>query len=271
MPEQARNRKDHILPQGYLDGFTGLDEFLQVYDISAQKWSFRSKTENVACERGFYDYSKDVNPDQTADQAFQEYEDFFPNLRRELVATNFAGWKKHLPFLLRYINQLRVRSRLFRQHVLQSFQQTPPMVAGEIVTHPETGQTGIKLKPMPQTGKELETVHTNLSISKMRADMLNVPPFFNDFGWCLRTTADIRRPVITADEPIRFEGSSEERPYLHFESRIWFPLCWQACLIGSPKPQLPNAKMFSQERLNDLRQKYLNAGCMFAYSPVVLT
>jgi hypothetical protein len=81
MPEQGRNRKDHILPQGYLDGFTGPDGFLHVYDISAPKWSFRSKTENVACERAFYDYSKGVNPDQTADQAFQEYEDYFPNLR----------------------------------------------------------------------------------------------------------------------------------------------------------------------------------------------
>jgi hypothetical protein len=120
MAEQARNRNDHILPQGYLDGFTGPDGFLQVYDISAQKWAFRSNTKNVACERNFYEYSKDVNPDQTADEAFQEYEDFFPDLRRELVAPNFVGWKTHLPFLLCYINQIRVRSRLFRQHVLQT-------------------------------------------------------------------------------------------------------------------------------------------------------
>jgi hypothetical protein len=271
MPEQGRNRKDHILPQGYLDGFTGPDGFLHVYDISAQKWSFRSKTENVACERAFYDYSKDVNPDQTADQAFQEYEDYFPNLRREMVATNFSRWKRHLPFLFRYINQLRVRSRLFRQHVLQSFEQTPPMVVGEVVIHSETGRTGLKLKPMAQTGKELETAHNNLSISKMRADLLNVPPFFYDFDWCLRTTADINRPVIIADEPIRLEIGSQERPYQHFETRIWFPLCWQACLIGSPKPQLPNTKAFSQDRLSELRQNYLRTNCMFAYSPVVLT
>ena len=270
MAEQARNRNDHILPQGYLDGFTGLDGFLQVYDISAQKWAFRSNTKNVACERNFYEYSKDVNPDQTADEAFQEYEDFFPDLRRGLVAANFVGWKKHLPFLLRYINQIRVRSRLFRQHVLQSFGQVPPMTVGEIVTHPETGQMGMKLKPLPQTGHEREPVHNNLSLSKMRADMLEVPPFFYQFDWCLRTTADINRPVIIADEPIRFEGSSTDRPYEHFETRIWFPLCWQACLIGSPKPQLPTTKSWSSTRLDELRRKYLETTCMFAYSPVVL-
>lgn len=254
MSEKDRNRNDHILPQGYLDGFTGPDGFLQVYDVANQKWAFQSNTKNVSCERGFYDYSKDVNPDQTADQAFQEYEDFFPNLRRDLVATNFVGWKKHLPFLIRYINQIRVRSRLFRQHVFQSFEQTPVMAVGEFITRPETGQLGMKLKPLPQTGKELETVHNNLSISKMRADMLQVPPFFNQFDWCLRTTADINKPVIMADEPIRFEGSSTDRPYEHFETRIWFPLCWQACLIGSPKPQLPQTKPWSHTRLDELRQ-----------------
>jgi hypothetical protein len=72
----------------------------------------------VAAIRGFYDYSPGSTPDQTADQAFKEFEDKFPNVRRELVAGNFSGWRSHLEFLLRYAQMLRARSELFRHQVL---------------------------------------------------------------------------------------------------------------------------------------------------------
>jgi hypothetical protein len=132
MPQQQRSRRDHILPQGYLDGFTGTNGLLQVFNIKEQSW-FPAKTANVAAIRGFYDYSEDANPDQTADQAFQEFEDKFPNLRRELIASNFANWRSHLDFLIRYINMFRVRSELFRQHVLQGLEETPPMVVDQVL------------------------------------------------------------------------------------------------------------------------------------------
>ena len=80
MPDPERNRKDHILPQGYLDGFTGSNGLLQVFHIKDRRW-FQESTADVAWERGFYDYSSDANPDQTADEAFREYEGRFPALR----------------------------------------------------------------------------------------------------------------------------------------------------------------------------------------------
>jgi hypothetical protein len=78
------------LPQGYLEGFTGPDGFLEVFDITEKRW-FRSKPDGVAAIRGYFDYSPGAKADETADQAFKEYEDKFPNLHRELLATK--DWK----------------------------------------------------------------------------------------------------------------------------------------------------------------------------------
>jgi hypothetical protein len=275
MAEQPRNRKDHIVPQGYLDGFTNAKGLLQVFHIGERRW-FPESTADVAWERGFYDYSEGVNPDQTADEAFREYEGEFPELRRELIASHFATWRSHLDFLLRYINMFRVRSKLYREHVLQSLEQQPPIVLTEILerkpspTVPGTELIKASFKSMEQTGEDLKSAFNDLSISKMRADMLEVPKPFFEFNWCLRTTNDPNKPVITADEPIRFEGASIDRPFEHFHSRIHFPLCWQACLIGGPTTLLPKTKVFSPSKLNELRGNYLRADCRFAYSPVAI-
>jgi hypothetical protein len=198
--------------------------------------------------------------------------------RRELIASNFANWRKHLDFLLRYINMFRVRSELFRDHAFQSFAQQPPMVVGEIqenAPHPKIpGQTAtkVKLNPMPQTGEALKTAYNDLSISKMRADMMAVPPWFYEFDWCLRFAKDPNKPVITADEPIRFEGVdlSKERALGHFCTRLFFPLCSQACLIGGPDTLMPKTKAYSLSRLSELQHKYLGSASRFAYSPIVL-
>jgi hypothetical protein len=71
VPKQARNRKDHILPQGYLDGYPS-QRPVAVFHIKEQRW-FPKKPDGVGYKPGFYDYSDGVKHDQTADQAFREY------------------------------------------------------------------------------------------------------------------------------------------------------------------------------------------------------
>ena len=277
MPEQARNRKDHVLPQGYLGGFTNRDGVLWVYHVAEKQW-FPRKPQDVAWIRGFYDYSDGVTPDQTADEAFREHEAKYPEVRRNLVASNFASWRQHLTFFLEYFNHLRVRSVVWREHVLNALDQQPPVVVDEVLetvphpTDPGMVRKKVRVKPMPQTGVELRTALTNLTISKMRADLLAVPQFFYDFDWCLRYTTDPARPVITADEPIRLEGDvqSEQLALGHFWTRIHFPLCWEACLIGSPKVMLPKTRAFGPSHLADLQRKYLSSICRFVYSPLKL-
>jgi hypothetical protein len=171
MPGQPKNRKDHILPQGYLDGFTNPDGILWVYHIAEMRW-FPKRPQDVAWVRGFYDYSDGVIPDQSADEAFREHEGKYPEVRRALVASSFSGWRRHLPFLLEYFNHLRVRSVVWRQHVLDALDHQPPMVVDEVLetvphpTNPEMVRQKVRVKPMPQTGAALKTALTNLTIAK---------------------------------------------------------------------------------------------------------
>jgi hypothetical protein len=83
------------------------------------------------------------------------------------------------------------------------------MVVDQVLeTHPHPTEPGrviqkVSVKPMEQNGEQRKTVYTNLSISKMRADMLEVPKFFFDFYWCLRYATDPDNPIVTADDAIR--------------------------------------------------------------------
>jgi hypothetical protein len=109
-----RNRLDHYVPQGYLEGFidpSGNGQ-LSVFDKQRGAW-FESGTPGVGAIRGFYDYSEGSDPHQTADDAFGELETTFPKLRRELVGGGFADWNKRLDMLLRFAQMLRARSLLF--------------------------------------------------------------------------------------------------------------------------------------------------------------
>src|SRR5579864_4094434 len=138
--EPARNRLDHILPQGYLDGFTSpTNGKLSVFDRQEQRW-FESRPKKVGAEKGFYDYSPGSAPDQTADEAFAKLEEQFPNVRRELVSDGFSTWTTRLSLLLEFAQMLRARSRLFREHALAAAQKSGLFrVTG--VVH-EGGRTG---------------------------------------------------------------------------------------------------------------------------------
>jgi hypothetical protein len=91
--QKDKNRKDHILPQGYLDGFTGMKGLLQVFHIEERRW-FPEGTAGVAWERGFYDYSDGVNPDQTADEAFRASVITLNPAIRDRVKSGHREWPK---------------------------------------------------------------------------------------------------------------------------------------------------------------------------------
>ena len=276
MPQQDRNRKDHLLPQGYLEGFTAPDGYLEVFDIPQKRW-FRSKPEGVAAIRGYFDYSPDAKPDETADQAFREFEDDFPNLRRELIATNFRDWKSHLDFLLRYMQMIRVRTQLFRKDTVQQLEKQPPRRFGraEVIPHPSLpGQqaTRITLEEFDKTGEERNVAFNDLSISQMRAELKRGVQYLGDFNWVLRYTTDPAHPLITADEAIRFEGPALTRDEAIFHPDSWFlfPICWQACLIGNRGRLWPKREEMAPENVREQQQKFLGSLCRFSYSPIRL-
>jgi len=145
-PQKApdRNRLDHILPRGYLEGFTipSKEGRLWVFNIEQRRW-FESSPGRVAATHSYYDYSEGSNPDATADEAFAEFENNFPTLRRDLVACNFVGWTKHRDFLVRYSQMLRARSDLFREEVLKEARNATFLKVDEVLeTRPSATKPG---------------------------------------------------------------------------------------------------------------------------------
>jgi hypothetical protein len=265
-----RARRDHLLPQGYLEGFTNPSKRgrLSVYSIERRQW-FESAPRAVAAIRGFYDYPPGSAPDQTADQSFKEYEDRFPNVRRDLVASGFSTWRLHLDFLLGYAQMLRARSELFRQQALADVRKRPMARVKEVLKDPATGNTVIKYEELTETSEEREALFRNMTITTMRAEIAKGAAFFSNLHWCLRLAVDVAHPVITGDDAVIVEGRAPtlEAALTDAETLIFFPLCRHACLIGSPAEFDVESEAFQGSDLKRIQARYLGGMCRFAYSP----
>jgi hypothetical protein len=262
---------DHILPQSYLDGFISdaAGGTLSVLDLQQLRW-FESGTRSVAAVRGFYDYAPGIEPDQTADEAFAKLEARFPNVRKELISDDFSGWASQLDFLLEYAQMLRARSKLFREHALTAARQSTMLRVEEVVQEP--GTTKMKVKPLVLDEADRETLLRNMTITTMRGEIARGAGVFAQLHWCLRFTTESANPVITADDAVIVQGRapSLDTSLQDRETLIFFPVCWQACLIGSPAKFDTETDAFLESDLRMLQRLYLKSDCRFAYSPVRL-
>ncbi len=276
-PRRERNRLDHILPQGYLEGFTNPRHpgNLSIYNCKRRIW-FESGTRGVCAERGFYDFSIGTNPPLTADKAFKELESGFPKLRRELAVNGFAGWEQHLEFLLTFAQMLRARSRLFREHVISSGQNLTMGRVDKVTPVPSKNRPGefdseVKFTPIGK-GAERDRALKNKSIMDMCAEIAKGPDWMGRLNWCVRLACDSTDPVVTADDAIIATGSIPALSAAFFDqhTRVFFPICWQACLIGSPSKPANLTGLFETAALSDIRSLYMTSPRRFAYSPVRL-
>jgi hypothetical protein len=60
------------------------------------------------------------------------------------------------------------------------------------------------------------------------------------FYWCLRYTDNENDPFCTTDQPLTVMGTLPEKEtdmelLFHPTTVVIFPLCWRACIFGSPK------------------------------------
>jgi Protein of unknown function (DUF4238) len=266
-----RGRLDHLLPQSYLEGFTNPSKpgRLSVFSIERQKW-FESTPRKVAAIKGFYDYAPGSAPDQTADQAFKEFEERFPNVRRELVAKGFYGWQSDLDFLLRYAQMLRARSELFRERTMAHSRQQRMVRVKEVLSDPASGKTGVRCDELTETAAERETLFRNMAITTMRREIAKGAALFSQVHWCLRKVMAVTDPVITGDDAIVMEGKAPtlEAVLTDADSLIFFPICRHACLIGSPAKFDLETDAFCDSDLKRLQNLYLKGDCRFAYSPI---
>lgn len=229
-----RGRKDHYIPRGYLKGFIdssreNLAKPFWKFDLETKQWSMES-TGSVGWERGFYDYA-DANTElEHPDETFDKFEREFSLVREHLLQGRFKGWvKQHKTFLLGYAQMMRARSPLFIEKQTEHNRSLQGATVTSVGPGNQVTVDSLELRPFP------ENVVRNAVIGQMRQEINKGPDWMGNFNWCLRYTNSIVDPFVTGQQPVVLEGPAPNstEAMTHPDTLIWFPICWQACLIGS--------------------------------------
>jgi hypothetical protein len=231
--KRQRDRKDHYIPQGYLRGFVdparkSLDKPLWHLVLESGEWSEKSPSE-VGWERGFYDCAANTELEHP-DVTFAKFERQFPLVREHMLQRNFKGWvKQHKGFLLHYMQMMRARSPLFIQQQTKQNRSLRGATVTAVGPGNQVTLDSLEMRPFP------ERIVRNGVISQMRQEIKKGPDWMWDFNWCLRYTKSPVDPFVTGSQPLVLEGPAPNllEAMKHPDTLIWFPLCWQACLVGS--------------------------------------
>jgi Protein of unknown function (DUF4238) len=250
----VRNRKDHYLPQGYLRGFidpieAGKDRPLWCLDKQRNQWQ-RKASAQICRKIGFYDSSTDAVSVEHADVTFKSMEDGFPSLRQELQDRHFIGWREHLDFLLSYMQMIRARSPLFFD---LHKKKLGTMKLAQIKSIAEDRRSLIvdDIQGRLITGPEM----TDMTLGQMRAEIKKGADWMTRLHWTIRVTLDPHDPVITSEHPLFTTGEFDlsRSPIVDPSAVVYFPLCWQACLMGRVEPFSSDIDPFRAGELDGLR------------------
>jgi hypothetical protein len=221
----------------------------------------------VGYEDGFYDYATESVELVPPDRTFARLEQEFPLVRDRLIGEKFSGWPDKLDFLLDYMNMIRARSPLF----LAQKEAENRAVRGWTVKSvgPEPNKVTLEsMEAKPMT----ETWIRNRTIVQMREEIQKGPVWAQEFHWCLRYTESTRDPVITADHPFVCAGprNNPVNGLQDPDTLLYFPLCWQACLIGNILKFDVETDRFAPSFLTFIRSTYRNNASSYLISPQVI-
>jgi hypothetical protein len=252
-PNRRRNRKDHILPASYLDGFAHPKppeptKPLWVFNLSLLKWERKSSTQ-IAHERGFYDYAPGSTPDASADDAFRRLENDFPKARAAIRRDGYSTWPQHRDVLVSYGAMLAARSRLFRE------------------------QSSADILPTLEDHPDKEVLAKNYAITNMRSEIPRRAEEWKSYHWVLSYTTKPDHPVITCDQPIGMNGNGADQTQAYKQKDFWllFPVAWDMCLVGSTTPiSGDQTRVFPAEYLAELHRYIRAQASLLIVSPVQL-
>ena len=263
-----KNRRDHILPQGFLRGFIDparieSERPLWYFDVQKNAWSERSTSE-VAHGKGFCDYKGNVSDVEHPDITFSELERKYP-LVRERIISNFPKWTEHQDFLMRFMQMMRVRSYLFFE---QKHKEGKGIEAWQ-VDSVDYEKNQIKLKSMTPNPLTLAQIK-NRTITQMREEIQKGADWMPGFHWVLRYCESPADPFITTEQPLILHSrpsASVQEAFNHPDAMLLFPLCWQACLVASRnRLDIETAKLSSAE-MREFRAIYRQMATLFIISP----
>lgn len=274
MPQPLRDRKDHYVPQGYLRGFIDRaraqnDRPLWCLNKRRNEW-VRKATAQICHVQGMYDFSNDAIEAEHADVTFKSMEDGLRPIRDALVQSDFIGWRPHIEFLLPYMQMIRVRSP---QYFVEQGQAVADSFIGRITSIDET-RTKITYDDSEPLSED--QVH-DMTLTKMREEFARGPAWMADMHWQIRTTFDPRNPVVTSEQPLFVKG---ERPQTEAamtmdlitdpQSEVYFPLCWQACIVGRSTPFDEDVVPFDQSNLILLRHMIAEMAPEYVIAPQIV-
>jgi len=271
-----KGRRDHYLPQGYIRGFVdpardNEDKPLWKLDIASKKWAERS-TKAVGFITGFYDYAgegPELEGLPSADETFLQLENEFPIVREKLLALRrkaFRNWKKHLDFLLRYMDMLRVRSPAYFEQREIAWKATPTWTIEKV------DGNKITLKSM-EGSTPPDVFIKNRTLFQMREEIQKSGAWLWDLNWALRYTETVIEPFVASEAPLVAEmlpGVSADEALHHPETLLYFPVCWQVCLFGSPQRFDVGTDKLGSDDMKVARQNYRLFAKDFLLSPTKL-
>lgn len=237
------------------------------FDIQHKKWSERS-TKAVAYRTGLYDYAAGTGVNlESADNAFLRLENDFPSIRAQMVSTNFTQWQKHLDFFLSYMQMIRARSLLYLKEQEEAGKALQTFVIERVHDDRKT-LTLRSMTPEPPPPAFIK----NRTITEMRETIKAGADWLHGFNWALRITDSVTRPFVTTEAAFIMSGpcANREEAMQHPESLLSFPLCWQACLIGSRQFFHSETDKFGPEDMKAFPLKYHDSAEIFLLSPTKL-
>ncbi|MHB8526625.1 MAG: DUF4238 domain-containing protein [Candidatus Acidiferrales bacterium] len=268
MANRRKNRRDHYLPQSYLRGFIEpsrnvLARPLWHFDVPNATWSERSPRE-ISYRFGFYDHAGDPVGVKTADETFASLEQTFPRVRAQLIEDNFENWTDFRDFLLCYLQMMRARSLSFIADVRKAGASLRGLVIKEVLPDGRSVKVD-SLTPSPLPADFI----TNWTIGQMTEEIHKGSGWAAEFNWALRYTDSAEDPFIVGDGPIVFRTPSPTiaEGMHHLETLLFFPLCWQACLIGSRQFFEIETDRFVHEDMYQVRRIYKETAELFLVSP----
>jgi Protein of unknown function (DUF4238) len=265
---RRQKRRDHYIPQSYLRGFVdpsrqSLARPLWHFDVANQTWSERSPRE-IGYRFGFYDYDGDPANVESADETFASLEQTFPRVRARLIADDFENWTAFLDFLLCYLQMMRARSLSFIADVQKAGENLRGVVVKEVLPDGKSVKVD-SLTPAPLPA----TFIRNWTIGQMREEIHKGPGWASDFNWALRYSDSPEDPFIVGDGPVVVASSSPtlDEGMREKEALLFFPLCWQACLIGSRQFFETQTDRSVPEDTRKVRRMFKDTAQLFLASP----
>jgi hypothetical protein len=262
------NRRDHYLPQGYLCGFidparTDRQRPLWHFDIPNRVWSEKSPRE-VGYRFGFYDYATRSVGLETADSVFAPLESTFPKVRDTLISTGFRGWREDfLEFLLCYVQMIRARSLLFFERVQEEGKNLRALTVEAV----SPDRKSLKVRSMIPEPLPRAFIR-NWTITQMKEEIQKGPAWLSDLNWAIRLCDSPGESFIISEIPFVAQGrySQAADVFRDPEVLLFFPLCWQACLIGSPRPFDVETDKFGKEDTRRVQKIYRETAELFLLS-----